>query len=75
MHYFSNRGTQPARSLAPGIYGLSNAQLDTPWPKVELARQKMESYASNPDNPAELLQLVAESSNVCSFPISRHNSA
>lgn len=23
-----------ARSLAPGIYGLSNAQLDTPWPKT-----------------------------------------
>ncbi len=28
-----------AQSLAPGVYGLSNAQLDTPWPKtVELKR-------------------------------------
>lgn len=27
----------PAR-LAPGIYGLSNAALDVPWPKVERAR-------------------------------------
>ena len=28
-----------ARSLAPGVYGLSNAQLDTPWPKtLELKR-------------------------------------
>ena len=28
-----------ARSLTPGVYGLSNAQLDTPWPKtMELKR-------------------------------------
>ena len=31
--YFSNRGGPP-RALAPGIYGLSNHLLDTPWPKV-----------------------------------------
>lgn len=34
LHYFSNRLPEPPRSLAPGIYGLSNAFLDTPWPKV-----------------------------------------
>jgi uncharacterized protein with NRDE domain len=34
LHYFSNRLDEPARRLAPGIYGLSNAYLDTPWPKV-----------------------------------------
>ncbi|MEO8598265.1 MAG: NRDE family protein [bacterium] len=35
--WFSNRGTEDARNgqpLAPGIYGISNALLDTPWPKV-----------------------------------------
>jgi len=32
-HWGSNRGPA-ARSLAPGIYGLSNRLLDTPWPKV-----------------------------------------
>ena len=31
--YYSNRGGEP-RQLAPGIYGLSNHLLDTPWPKV-----------------------------------------
>lgn len=31
--YLSNRGA-PAAMLAPGIYGLSNALLDTPWEKV-----------------------------------------
>lgn len=35
--WFSNRGADDARNgqpLAPGIYGISNALLDTPWPKV-----------------------------------------
>lgn len=35
--WFSNRNLDDARNgqpLAPGIYGLSNASLDTPWPKV-----------------------------------------
>jgi uncharacterized protein with NRDE domain len=32
--YFSNRGGA-ARPLGPGVYGLSNHLLDTPWPKVE----------------------------------------
>ncbi|MFK7907344.1 MAG: NRDE family protein, partial [Chitinophagales bacterium] len=27
-----------SQELKPGIYGLSNAQLDTPWPKVELGK-------------------------------------
>ncbi len=32
--YFSNRAGTP-RALGPGVYGLSNHLLDTPWPKVE----------------------------------------
>jgi uncharacterized protein with NRDE domain len=34
LHYFSNRLDAAPRTLAPGIYGLSNAFLDTPWPKL-----------------------------------------
>ena len=34
LRYFSNRLDAGPRSLAPGIYGLSNAFLDTPWPKL-----------------------------------------
>jgi uncharacterized protein with NRDE domain len=40
MWYYSNNpqpsepGQNRPRALEPGIYGLSNAQLDTPWPKV-----------------------------------------
>lgn len=43
LWYFSNSagGSASARPLAPGIYGLSNALLDTPWPKVELGKQAL----------------------------------
>lgn len=37
MLWFSNAGKEDARNckpLAPGIYGLSNGLLDSPWPKV-----------------------------------------
>jgi uncharacterized protein with NRDE domain len=30
-----------ARRLLPGVYGLSNARLDTPWPKVERVRARL----------------------------------
>ncbi len=33
LHYFSNREGVP-RPLNPGVYGLSNHLLDSPWPKV-----------------------------------------
>ncbi len=33
LGYTGNRGAAP-QELSPGIYGLSNALLDTPWPKV-----------------------------------------
>ena len=34
LHYFSNASTEPPRQLTPGVYGLSNHLLNTPWPKV-----------------------------------------
>lgn len=37
LMYLSNR-TRGPQSLPPGIYGLSNGVLDSPWPKVEFAR-------------------------------------
>ena len=33
LHWLSNRDAAP-RALEPGVYGISNALLDTPWPKV-----------------------------------------
>ncbi|GAB4360601.1 MAG: NRDE family protein [Immundisolibacter sp.] len=37
LWWYSNRGGAPQR-LAPGVYGLSNALLDTPWPKLQTAK-------------------------------------
>jgi uncharacterized protein with NRDE domain len=40
--YFSNR-ENIVRTLPPGIYGLSNHLLDTPWPKVKDNKLRFES--------------------------------
>ena len=37
MFFFSNRSDRATR-VAPGVHGLSNHLLDTPWPKVEKAK-------------------------------------
>ena len=39
LHYASNRGPQ-VQLLAPGVYGLSNHLLDSPWPKLISARER-----------------------------------
>lgn len=50
--YCSNRDGPP-RELAPGIYGLSNHVLDSPWPKLVQARQALtEALDRLPDESA-----------------------
>jgi uncharacterized protein with NRDE domain len=53
LWYASNRADQFARELPPGIYGLSNEFLDTPWPKLVRVRsrfaQLLEADAALPD--------------------------
>jgi uncharacterized protein with NRDE domain len=44
LWYASNRGAAFARRLPPGIYGLSNDRLDTPWPKLRRVRRGFESW-------------------------------
>lgn len=54
----SNRGMAPTH-LAPGIHGLSNHLLDTPWPKVEKAKAGLQRALA--DVAAEpLLALLAD---------------
>ncbi len=58
--YASNRGGQ-TRLLSPGLYGLSNAQLDTGWPKVQrgkegLRRLLADNEAIAPEDLFRLLQ-------------------
>lgn len=46
LWYASNRGAPFARALSPGIHGLSNEQLDTPWPKLVRVRRGFEAWLS-----------------------------
>jgi uncharacterized protein with NRDE domain len=41
--YFSNGSPKSPIELPPGLYGLSNASLDTPWPKVELGKARLKT--------------------------------
>jgi uncharacterized protein with NRDE domain len=42
-YWFSNHTDSAEQSLEPGIYGLSNGALDTPWPKVLRAKAQFAS--------------------------------
>ncbi|KAA0987510.1 hypothetical protein FQ192_21195 [Pseudomonas sp. ANT_J12] len=46
--------------LAPGVYGLSNAGLDTPWPKVLKAKAALSELLDDPQ-PAAMLAILADS--------------
>ena len=48
----SNRGGAFATPLAPGLYGLSNHALDTPWPKLLRLRRQVEVWAGSKTDPA-----------------------
>jgi uncharacterized protein with NRDE domain len=55
MVYLTNRGTGLSRSLEPGIYGLSNHFLDTPWPKLERTRERFRLLVADPEPPVDAL--------------------
>lgn len=58
LFVFSNVDGEPAE-VPPGVHGLSNNLLDTPWPKVERTRAALASIASDP-SPDALLTLLAD---------------
>lgn len=55
LYYFSNRGPAAPAPLAPGVYGLSNGLLDTPWPKLTRTRRRFEQLLTRPEIPMESL--------------------
>jgi len=60
LWYLSNRGDAP-RSLDPGIYGLSNAALDTPWPKLIESRDGLRRLIDEDRvNPQFLIRLLGD---------------
>lgn len=61
MSYVSNRGDHLA-VLDPGIYGLGNASLDTPWPKLVRSKRAFGELLATTGrvNSDELMDLLAD---------------
>ncbi|MGD8353471.1 MAG: NRDE family protein [Pseudomonadota bacterium] len=59
--YYSNRNGKIIR-LEPGVYGLSNHLLDTPWPKTVRTKFKLEHLLMKPGVPdtADLFRILAD---------------
>lgn len=59
LWYLNSREAVP-RQLSAGVYGVSNAALDSPWPKLLNARTALRNALERPDTEA-LLQLLSDS--------------
>lgn len=59
--YCSNRDSRGLRALPPGLYGLSNGVLDSPWPKVTKGKKAFGDILSEvgPDSD-RLLAMLAD---------------
>ncbi|HAR97485.1 MAG TPA: hypothetical protein DCS11_01005 [Syntrophus sp. (in: bacteria)] len=62
LYFSSNRGG--SMELSPGLYGLSNHLLNTPWPKVERGRAFLQTLLENGGEPETeaLFSLLADRS-------------
>ncbi len=57
LFYQSNYSPE-IQEIKPGIYGLSNALLDDPWPKVTLAKQQLEQLILSEFSTSDLLNIL-----------------
>jgi uncharacterized protein with NRDE domain len=57
--YFSNY-REGIDQLKPGLYGLSNHLLETPWPKIEKGKQKVRTVISRSFHPTELFETLLD---------------
>lgn len=57
LFYLSNYTTE-ILEVKPGIYGLSNALLDDPWPKVVLAKQQLAELTDSNFSTTDLLTVL-----------------
>jgi uncharacterized protein with NRDE domain len=49
LFWYSNRG-EGILSLSPGLHGISNRLLDTPWPKVIRSKERLADVLANHEN-------------------------
>ncbi|WP_136253152.1 NRDE family protein [Onishia niordana] len=57
-HLHRGRDALKLHRLPAGLYGLSNADLDTPWPKLKLARQGLAESLSTSTWPQSALRVM-----------------
>lgn len=55
--WYLNSNAAVAEQLRPGLYGLSNAALDSPWPKLLRARAALQSHIEAPET-VDLMQML-----------------
>jgi uncharacterized protein with NRDE domain len=61
LYYYSNRGGKP-QVLQPGIYGLSNHLLNTPWPKIRQGRERLNTLLQSTFDADDLFILLNDHS-------------
>jgi len=60
LYYYSQLKNR-IEEVEPGIHGLSNSFLDTPWPKVLKGKKALQSVLEKEDfTPQELLEILAD---------------
>ena len=57
IFYFSSRASSVER-VSPGIHGLSNHLLDTPWPKVTRGKRRLQEILAQEPSAETLLDLL-----------------
>lgn len=59
LYWYSNRGGDPL-PLVPGVYGVSNRLLDTPWPKVVLGKERLVEAMARCGRREDLIEALLE---------------
>lgn len=61
--FFASSRAPRVAAIPPGVHGLSNALLDTPWPKVRRGKAAFESALASPGDPTEpIFSLMGDTS-------------
>jgi uncharacterized protein with NRDE domain len=56
----ANRPGAATRMLEPGLYGLSNGDLDEPWPKTRRLKAMLADWLARADPPGRLFEALAD---------------
>src|SRR5690606_29842231 len=60
LWYLNSDEARP-QALTPGVYGLSNAALNSPWPKLQALRQGLDQHLDSESDSDALLGLLRDS--------------